>query len=148
MSSSDDARRAIEARCLAALGRREYSRAELAAKLGEFPAEDVAAVLETRAERGWQSDARFAESYLRGHRGYGRLKMRHELEARGIRGELLRETLDSADWFAAAREVYQKKYRAPATTPQERAKRQRFMAQRGFSYEEIQQAMTATQDEA
>ena len=31
MSSSDDARRAIEARCLAALGRREYSRAELAA---------------------------------------------------------------------------------------------------------------------
>ena len=102
MSSSDDARRAIEARCLAALGRREYSRAELAAKLGEFPAEDVAAVLETLAERGWQSDARFAESYLRGHRGYGRLKMRHELEARGIRGELLRETLDSADWFAAA----------------------------------------------
>ena len=77
MSSSDDARRAIEARCLAALGRREYSRAEL-----------------------------------------------------------------------AAREVYQKKYSAPATTPQERAKRQRFMAQRGFSYEEIQQAMTATQDEA
>ena len=148
MSSSDDARRAIEARCLAALGRREYSRAELAAKLGEFPAEDVAAVLETLAERGWQSDARFAESYLRGHRGYGRLKMRHELEARGIRGELLRETLDSADWFAAAREVYQKKYSAPATTPQERAKRQRFMAQRGFSYEEIQQAMTATQDEA
>ena len=52
MNSSDDARRAIEARCLAALGRREYSRAELAAKLGEFPAEDVAAVLETLAERG------------------------------------------------------------------------------------------------
>jgi len=58
------------------------------------------------------------------------------------------DALDSADWFAAAREVYQKKYSAPATTPQERAKRQRFMAQRGFSYEEIQQAMTATQDEA
>ena len=108
MSSSDDARRAIEARCLAALGRREYSRAELAAKLGDYPPEDIAAVLDHLAERGWQSDARFAESYLRGHRGYGRLKMRHELEQRGIRGELLRETLDSADWFAAAREVYQK----------------------------------------
>ena len=89
MSSSDDARRAIEARCLAALGRREYSRAELAAKLGDYPPEDVAAVLDTLAERGWQSDARFAESYLRGHRGYGRLKIRHELEARGIRAALM-----------------------------------------------------------
>ena len=148
MNSSDDVRRAIEARCLAALARREYSRAELAAKLDGCPADDIAAVLDTLAARGWQSDARFAASYLRGHRGYGRLKMRHELEQRGIRGELLRDTLDSADWVAAARDVYQKKYSAPATTPQERAKRQRFMAQRGFNYEEIQQAMTATQDEA
>lgn len=147
MNSSDDVRRAIEARCLAALARREYSRAELAVKLDGFPAADIAAVLDTLAERGWQSDARFAASYLRGHRGYGRLKMRHELEARGIRGELLRDTLDSADWFAAARDVYQKKYSAPATTPQERAKRQRFMAQRGFSYEEIRQAMTSATDD-
>ena len=136
MNSSDDVRRAIEARCLAALARREYS-----------PADDVAAVLDTLAARGWQSDARFAASYLRGHRGYGRLKMRHELEQRGIRGELLRDTLDSADWFAAARDVYQKKYTTPATTPQERAKRQRFMAQRGFSYEEIRQAMTSATDD-
>ncbi len=148
MSSSDDARRAIEARCLAALARREHSRAELVAKLGDYEAADITAVLDDLAARGWQSDARFAESYLRGHSGYGRLKMRHELEMRGIRGELLRDTLESADWFAAARAVYQKKYSTPASTPQERAKRQRFMAQRGFSYEEIQQAMTATQDEA
>ena len=74
-------------------------------------------------------------------------ELENELEQRGIRGELLRDTLDSADWFAAARDVYQKKYSAPATTPQERAKRQRFMAQRGFSYEEIRQAMTSATDD-
>ncbi|MDO4642308.1 MAG: regulatory protein RecX [Cardiobacteriaceae bacterium] len=144
-----DEQRAIEARCLAALARREHSRVELAAKLHEFSPQAIASVLDTLAERGWQSDLRFAESYVRSHvsRGQGRLKIRHELEMRGIRGELLRDVLDSTDWYAVAHETYHKKYATPAQTQQERAKRQRFMVQRGFTFDEIQQAMKATHNE-
>ena len=116
----DDEQRAIEARCLTALAQREHSRAELVAKLHGF--------------------SRLA-------RGQGRLKVRHELEARGISGELLRDVLDAADWAGAARSAYLKKYSAPATTAKEKANRQRFLAQRGFSYDDIQQAMKATHDD-
>ena len=145
----DDEQRAIEARCLTALAQREHSRAELAAKLHGFTSTAIESVLDTLAARGWQSDARFAEAFVRNRlaRGQGRLKVRHELEARGIHGELLRNVLDAADWADAARSAYLKKYSTPATTAQEKVKRQRFLAQRGFSYDDIQQAMKATHDD-
>ena len=134
-TNSDDEQRAIEARCLTALAQREHSRAELAAKLHGFTSTAIESVLDTLAARGWQSDARFAEAFVR-----NRL-------ARGIHGELLRDVLDAADWADAARSAYLKKYSTPATTAQEKVKRQRFLAQRGFSYDDIQQAMKATHDD-
>ena len=111
----DDEQRAIEARCLTALAQREHSRAELAAKLHGFSPTAVELVLDTLAARGWQSDTRFAEAFVRNRlaRGQGRLKVRHELEARGIHGELLRDVLDAADWADAARSAYLKKNTAP-----------------------------------
>lgn len=135
----DDAARAFEQKCLNALSRREYSRAELAAKGGDTPPDVVAAVLDTLAEKGWQSDMRFTEAYVRSkaNRGDGRLKIAHALRGKGIDDALAREALADIDWLEVAHALYAKKYHTPATTPAERAKRQRFMAQRGFTFDEI-----------
>ncbi|MDO5090544.1 MAG: regulatory protein RecX [Cardiobacteriaceae bacterium] len=135
----EDERRAFEQRCLNALARREHSRAELAARGAETPAEVVAAVLDELAAKGWQSDERFAESYVRAKagKGDGRLKIAHGLRGKGIAEALAREALAAIDWREAARTAYTKKYATPATTPAERAKRQRFLAQRGFTFDDI-----------
>lgn len=145
MTMHEDEWRAFEARCLQALARREYSRAELRAKGEDLPAETVEAVLDALAEKGWQSDARFVEQYVRSksNAGNGALKIRHALQHSGVAADLLHEALEAVDWFALAAAVYAKKYPRPAKDASERAKRQRFMAQRGFSFEQIRHAETS-----
>ena len=139
----EDERRTFEARCLQALARREYSRAELRAKGEGLPAETVEAVLDALAEKGWQSDARFVERYVesKAGQGNGRLKILQGLRQKGVDNALLREALDSVDWLEVADAVYVRKYAKRAISPAERAKRQRFMAQRGFSFDEINAVM-------
>ena len=94
------------------LARREYSRAELAQRLAlrAHAPDVVTACLDELAESGLQSDQRFTESFLRSRvmRGQGPLKIRGELERRGIERDLIATTLSTAeqvgevDWYALA----------------------------------------------
>jgi regulatory protein len=121
------------------LARREHSRLELQRKLAargfEFPT--IAAVLAECSDRGWQSDARFAEGFVcaRKAKGYGVNRIRQELRLRGVEADLA----DSRDWMTDMDRVYTKKYRGKlaVTTPRERASRARFLAQRGFTSSQI-----------
>src|SRR5690554_5183724 len=69
------------------LGRRDYSRKELYLKYKDRveSLEDLDIVLEDFAERGWQCDTRFCESFLnsRCYR-YGPIRLRFELSNKGI----------------------------------------------------------------
>lgn len=135
-----DARRALEAKLLAALARREYSQAELFHKFGQMFEQDlVAEVLTEYAQKGWQSDERFAEQFVRAkvERGQGRIKVEYELKQHNIAQVLCADLLDAVDWRAVADAVYQRKYDAQAMDAKERAKRQRFLLQRGFSFDDI-----------
>lgn len=142
---NDDAYRAFEQICVKALARREYSRAELASKAPDFcDSQTIGAVLDALAAKGWQSDERFCEQFVRAKsaRGDGPIKVKLALRQRGISDNLLNSALEAVDWFAVARRAYAKKYAQAVDSPQERAKRQRFLAQRGFSFEQIDAAMT------
>lgn len=148
--SQDDFRR-YENFCITALARREHTRAELASKADKTIApEIITAVLDKLAEAGYQSDARFCHSYVRSKaaKGDGGIKIRHALKQKGVSDALIRDAMDSVDWSAVAAATYCKKYSAPVSTPAERAKRQRFMVQRGFSFEEIKHAERAAQQQA
>ena len=59
----------LRQRAMALLGRREYSLAELRQKLRPFASDGkrLEAVLADLVARDWQSDARFAESWVRSH---------------------------------------------------------------------------------
>ncbi len=136
----------IKNSCLRLLMRREHSQKELLTKLllRGFNKEDSLPVIAELADQGWQSDSRYAESYAR-HRiqkGYGSLAIAYELKQNGITDfDIDRVLIDIADnWLSLIEQVYQKKYGAhKALSLPERAKRTRFLLQRGFDNGLIQQ---------
>lgn len=134
------------------LARREYSRAELARKLQQksFEVDDIASCLDALAEQSLQSDARFAESFVRSRiaRGQGVIRIKGELRQRGVDQETLSEALaaveerEAVDWFELAKETLERRFSTPGETPKERAKRERFLAARGFDFEQIRYALS------
>ncbi len=126
------------------LARREHSREELRRKLlaRGYEGNDVEAVLEQLAVEGLQSDPRFAEGYVyaRQTRGFGPLRIRMELQERGLAESIIDECLDerASHWRALLEAQYRKRYGdAPMREYRERARRGRFLQQRGFPGEMI-----------
>ena len=132
--------------CLRFLTRREHSQKELRDKLAfhGFDGSQVQAVINELAQQNWQSDQRFAESYAR-HRikkGFGPIKIKYEIQRRGVHDVDLDDILlDLADsWLEILEQVYRKKYtEVKPITHVEKIKRSRFLLQRGFSSEMINQ---------
>jgi regulatory protein len=139
MTDQPDSPAELKARALRHLVRREHSRAELARKLAPH-AESAASleqVLDFLAEKKSQSDLRYAEERARVlSRKYGPARIRHELRAKGIAQEIV-ESVRADGELECAREILNRRYRAPAATREERAKRARFLQGRGFSSEVI-----------
>jgi len=149
-----DAQMASEAYATAVglLARREHSARELETKLvqrGVVP-EVVALVLQRLVAERLQSDERYAEAYLRQRsgKGYGPQRIVAELRERGVEDAIVSARFRQAeeegevDWFELATEVYRKKYgERPIQDLKERAKRQRFLQYRGFTHEQIAEAI-------
>ena len=131
------------------LSRREHSRLELKRKLQQrFPAPDALLdqVLDELAEQKLQSDERFAEAFVRFRdlKGQGPLKIAAELRQRGVSDSLCNRHLGGAgrDWFEAALTVCRKRFGdTEYQDARERARRQRFLQQRGFSADQIHYAL-------
>lgn len=144
--SAQESRKELWNKAIQYLSRREYSRVELANKLAGEPA-DVEFVLVELEEKGYLSDKRFAESFLRVRigQGHGLNKIRYELKQKGIAPEVLADAIEMLDvnWFELAAELYKRKYSAHLEVRdfKERNKRMRFLSQRGFSMDEINYAM-------
>jgi regulatory protein len=129
------------------LARREYSRAELVSRLSAkgVDGDDIHRVLGDLADEGLQSDARFAEIFVRSRiaRGQGPVRIRVDMGQRGIAESLMMLALEaeSPDWRSLACEALAKRFDGPGATPRERAKRERFLAGRGFEFDQVRHAM-------
>ncbi len=134
------------------LARREHSVKELAQKLStRGAAHEVAdSVIRRLIDERLQSDARYAELYLRQRmeKGYGPQRIKAELRERGVADGLIAAEFrrafeeDGVDWYRCAAAAYRKKYgERPIEDIKERAKRQRFMQYRGFDHEQIAAAL-------
>ena len=134
-------RQAVQAACLRYLSRREYGRAELRQKLlaKGYPESLVDEVVADALRAGLQSDARFAEVFVRSRvgKGYGLNRIRQELRQRGIEDD---SDLKATDWDGVIERAYAKKFgeTLPESLP-ERAARERFLLQRGFGRDHIRQ---------
>ena len=140
----------LRARALQYLARREYSRAELRAKLSPHSQADVEfeqaqpvdldALLNDLTTRGWLSDERAATQLLHAKRNrFGTQRITHELRQKGIGEELIAEALPQLKEteLESAKLVWQKKFGALPQDQKEKAKQMRFMQSRGFSLDVI-----------
>lgn len=139
------------------LARREYSRAELTSRLAAkgHPPDAVTECLDALAEQNLQSDARFAEHFIRARigRGQGPLRILADLGARGITGAHARTALadyerdESVDWYPLACETLSRRFSPPGDSPRDRARRERFLAGRGFDFDQVRHAMAHAWDD-
>ncbi len=133
----------LKARALRYLVRREHSRDELARKLAphaESP-EILEGTLNWLESTNKLSNQRFAE--VRSHqlaRKYGAARIRQDLKAKGIEDY----PVSAAGELERARAILARKYREPATSREEHARRARFLQSRGFSYDTIRSALSTT----
>lgn len=132
---------------LRALGRREHSAEQLRRKL-EFRGYDEATAADAvgeLAERGWQSDSRFAEMLIRSRvsQGYGRLYIEGDLRVAGVPDAEASAALEAADvdWAQAAIDLHARKFGAAPETMQDRNKQYRYLAARGFTSDQIRKAL-------
>lgn len=130
-------RRKLRLKAMNLLARREYSATELQRKLGD--SDLVPAVIARLQEDGLQSDQRFAESFLRSSlmKGRGPIRIRQEMRQKGLADSEINTAIQNAgpDWLAIASELYERKFPAPPEDQKERARRARFLAQRGFPFD-------------
>lgn len=141
----DPRRKALEL-----LTRREHSRRELTRKLTErgFDADVAARAIDDMTERGWQDDARFAESLARSrmHAGQGPLRIRAELRMHGIGEDGIEAALAACgvDWNAQAAETLHRRFGTHAAeSRQETARRSAFLQRRGFDLDAIRYALSS-----
>ena len=134
----------LKHRALRLLASREHSRWELHRKLRTRAADDslLEQLLDDLEAEGSLSDRRYTESYVdaRRRKGFGPLRIRQELQERGVDRELIQHCLDEGahDWDAHLDRVLQRKF--GTTRPSDyraRAKQARFLEYRGFPPERI-----------
>jgi len=140
---------AARAAATAWLARRDYARAELAAKLraGGFDEETSAAVLADLTREGVLDDERYAHNYVsyQAARGRGPVRIALQLKGLGVSEPLIEAALAAGpDWGALARKARTARFgaRPPASWP-EKAKQARFLQYRGFSADHIRTATGA-----
>jgi len=129
------------------LARREHSEQELSRKLSvrNFAPELIESTLAGLVDEGLLDNARFAESFVhsRYQRGQGPHKIRAGLRERGIEDELATACLEDGElrWSELAQQVREKRFGSgqPANY-KERTRQMRFLRQRGFSSEQINEA--------
>jgi regulatory protein len=127
------------------LARREHSFQELFNKLNkrfaEYP-DILLRELQKLNEEGLQSDLRMVEAFVRSriNRGQGPIKISSDLRARGISDALVEIGIRDADGdlLALVSDVAERKFgSAEVIELKEKARRVRFLQQRGFSFEHI-----------
>ncbi len=140
----------LRARALQHLARREYSRAELRAKLlphaqveedfEQLQPVDLDALLDDLTARGWLSDERATTQFVHAKRSrFGTQRITHELRQRGISDELIDAQLPELKEteLESALAVWRRKFPHPPSDQREKAKQMRFLQSRGYSMDTI-----------
>lgn len=129
---------------LSLLAKREHSVAELTNKLEQksFDSDIIALTIAKLKEQNFQSDARYAEMLCRARvrQGYGPLRIKQELNYKGISAYITDEVLatERENWVKYAAAVWQKKYKHQgAISGKDIQKQKSFLYSRGFGLDTI-----------
>ena len=135
------------------LARREHSRDELRRKMEKagFEMNATLDAIEQLQKDGLQSDRRFVDAFVQSRisQGKGPTRIRADLSQRGIHDPMIHEVLceTDADWIALAKTTRAKKFGGEKPLDFEgKARQMRFLQYRGFEPEQIQAAVSASDE--
>lgn len=138
----------LKAKAVRWLAAREYTRAELARKLKPYTDTpiDIEVVLDDLEREGWQSDARFAQSFQRVKAvKQGNALIAQGLRQKGLDPEVIAQTMAQlkGNELERARAVWSKKFGKVGISrdPREKARQARFLASRGFGADIIRRVL-------
>lgn len=147
--------RPLKARAIALLARREYSRAEIRARLvaagDAADAEEVDRVLDELVALGYLSDARFANAVV-AHKGgsHSKRAISAMLRARGVNDEAIAGALEGheIDDECAMVALWRRRFGKAPADEREKARQVRFLQSRGFSLSAILRLLRRPPEEA
>ncbi len=137
------------------MGKREYSYAELGAKLKTYLEEDesfeqITEILEDFKTRGWLSDARFTEQIIhaRSHK-FGVNKIANELREKGVADDLIADAIEKVkeNELENAFEIWRKKFKVIPASRDEWARQGRFLQSRGFGFDVIKKVLNSKKED-
>ena len=142
----------LKARAVSLLAQREYSRQELSDKLMAEQAspEEIAQALAQLEAKGLVDDTRVVETLVNRRAGkLGGMRLRQELQAKGVSPELVVETMAGlkGSELARALAIWQKKFGHVATDAATRNRQARFLATRGFSSDVVKQVVAGVEED-
>jgi regulatory protein len=150
----------LRTRALQYLARREYSRAELAAKLRPYAQVeddfeqlqpvDLELLLDGLVESGYLSDERAATQLLHARRPrFGTQRITHEMHQKGLSEELIADALPALkdSELETARDVWQRKFGSFPQDAKEKAKQMRFLQSRGFGFDVIFRVLDSSREQ-
>jgi regulatory protein len=131
--------RTLKQRAVALLARREYSRAELAARLAARGASraEIEPVLDDLERAGHLSDARFAAAVVRQKSGgFAKRAIAHALREKGVTAPVAKDALaalDGEDELAQALALWRRRFGKAPADAREKARQLRYLLARGYS---------------
>ncbi|AEA33227.1 regulatory protein RecX [Hippea maritima] len=121
------------------LARRDYSTKEVESRLQKkgVCSSDIEKIVKSLKENGFLNDKRYAETYafFRLKKGYGKLRIRHELALKGIDESIIDNVL--TEEAEEAEGIFLKKLKLLKNKPNARKKLFDFMYRRGFDKDTI-----------
>ena len=110
---------------------------------------EVDALLDELAASGMASEARFVETRVRARAArQGNLRIVQELARHGLQLSADATRTLKASEYARAKEVWLRKFGAPASDAAGRARQMRFLAARGFSPEVVRRLLRGADDDS
>ena len=131
--------RTLKQRAIALLARRDFARAELAARLAAAGGtrDEVEALLDELVRAGYVSDERFASAVVRHRQAtFGRRAIAQVLREKGVDGAVAKEALaelDGVDEVDAALALWRRRFGTVPGNDREKSRQVRFLQARGFS---------------
>lgn len=138
--------RRVTDRMRALCSKREYCSSEIKKKLNdalEGDNEAVAGILDSLKKDGYVDDSRYASAFARDKSsiaGWGNIKIRHALAAKGVERDVVEAALKEIDPEKAdsrLEKLAANRYKALKDDSQCRLKMLRYLLGRGYSYDEV-----------
>ena len=141
----------LKSRAMRFLARREHTRVELKRKLAvrAREGEDVDGLLDELMQKGWLSDARFAEQAARAKaRRFGPMKLAYYLKGRGVGAQAIAEGMRAAgaDGVSSIETIWRSRFRAAPADERAKLRQVRFLQGRGFAIDDIFRFLKSLQE--